>query len=182
MALLAVVLKKRNRRGTESPRKDNVSLKSFFFFLFTLSLGASVIQNRAWAGGDPSDGHSHDHEEEQGTAEIVAVAPNIQLGETSTTAKAGPIRITLITRTSPAVAPVVAPGEVALPPQTAELLQIKTQAVTVAQLPSGIAFTGQIAPDPNGTVRVASVVPGRVTRLSVAQGDTVRQGTSRRCG
>lgn len=41
---------------------------------------------------------------------------------------------------------------------------------------SGIAFNGQIAPNPNGVVRVASVVPGRVTRLFVSVGDNVRQG------
>ncbi|PQV62801.1 RND family efflux transporter, MFP subunit [Abditibacterium utsteinense] len=45
-----------------------------------------------------------------------------------------------------------------------------------APLQTGIAVNGQIAPNPSGVVRVASIVPGRVTRLFVAEGSQVRQG------
>ena len=96
--------------------------------------------------------------------------------ETTSTTTAGNIRITVIARTQAAAPQALGVGEVALTPQTAELLGIETAPVQVGQLATGIAFSGQVAPDPNGTVRVASIVPGRVTRLAVAQGDQVRQG------
>jgi len=48
--------------------------------------------------------------------------------------------------------------------------------VSLTQLATGVPFNGQIAPNPNGVVRVASLVPGRVTRLNVSQGDQVQQG------
>ena len=172
--LLGIALKRRRRPPGATPMAKEVVGSTLALALCVAAIGSPV-----WAGGDPSDGHSHAPDESQEAAPAASTAPvnpNIQLGETTTTAKAGPIRITVTTRTAPAVAQAAAPGEVALPPQTAELLQIKTQPVTVAQLPSGIAFTGQIAANPNGVVRVASIVPGRVTRLAVAQGDTVRQG------
>lgn len=104
------------------------------------------------------------------------VAPNIQLGETTSTVTAGNIRVTMIARTTPAVPKTLAPGEVQLPAQTANLLQIKTATATLSSLSTGVSFSGQIAPNPNGLVRVASLVPGRVTRLTVGQGDTVRAG------
>src|SRR5690606_9546788 len=47
--------------------------------------------------------------------------------------------------------------------------------VSLAPLAVSIPFNGQIAPNPNGVVRVSSIVPGRITRLLVAQGDTVQQ-------
>ena len=167
--LLGIALKRRRRPPSATPKEVVGSA-------LMLALCAGALSSPAWAGGDPSDGHSHAPAESPQAAPAASVNPNIQLGETTTTAKAGPIRITVITRTAPATAQVAAPGEVSLPPQTAQLLQIKTAPVTVAQLPSGIAFTGQIAPNPDGIVRVASVVPGRVTRLTVGQGDVVRQG------
>ena len=137
-------------------------------------LGAAASTRTAWAGGDPSDGHSHAPEPDAPAP--MAAPSNVQPTETTSTTTAGNIRITVIARTLPAAPQTLAPGEVTLPPQTAELLQIKTQPVTVAQLSTGINFSGQIGANPNGTVRVASIVPGRVTRLAVAQGDVVRQG------
>lgn len=53
---------------------------------------------------------------------------------------------------------------------------VRVAPVSLTTQTSGIPFNGQIAPNPNGIVRVASVVPGRVTRLFVSIGDKVRQG------
>ena len=53
---------------------------------------------------------------------------------------------------------------------------ITTQTVALEAQTSGIPFNGQITTTPGGVVRVASAVPGRVTRLFVAPGDTVRRG------
>jgi len=126
----------------------------------------------AWA----HDGEDHGDEEAPPMAAATGAVLNIQPGETTTTTKAGDIQIVLITRTRAAAAKVAAPGEVTLPAQTAELLKIKTAPAQVSQLETGVSFTGQIAPDPNATVRVSSLVPGRVTRLAVAQGDRVSEG------
>jgi cobalt-zinc-cadmium efflux system membrane fusion protein len=60
--------------------------------------------------------------------------------------------------------------------ESAQLAGIQVRPVALSQLATNIPFNGQIAPNPNGVVRVASLVPGRVTRLNVAQGDTVKQG------
>ena len=62
-----------------------------------------------------------------------------------------------------------------LPRETAELL-IETAPVQVTPLATGISINGQIAPNPDGVARVASLVPGRVTRLSASQGDRVTRG------
>ena len=53
---------------------------------------------------------------------------------------------------------------------------ITLQTVALEAQTSGIPFNGQITTTPNGVVRVASVVPGRVTRLFVSPGDRVRRG------
>ena len=60
--------------------------------------------------------------------------------------------------------------------ESARLAGIVVRPVSVASLQTGVPFNGQIAPDPNGIARVASLVPGRVTRLNVSQGDRVSQG------
>lgn len=174
--VLVIALRRRNRPQPPTAPQGDAGLITLVLAL-CLGLGAASLPliTPVWAGGDPSDGHSHGPAEVS-PAPVGAVIPNIQLGEITTTAKAGPVRITVITRTRQATPQVAGPNEVTLPPQTAQLLQIKTQPVTLAQLTTGIAFSGQIGPDPNGTVRVASIVPGRVTRLAVSQGDTVRQG------
>lgn len=57
----------------------------------------------------------------------------------------------------------------------------KTAGITLTTVNAGLAaggvpFTGEIAPDPNGVVRVSSLVPGRVVSLFVVPGDRVRQG------
>lgn len=168
LVLIALFLLIRNllaRRKTP-PRAP----ESGIALLLLLTLFGAAASTRVWAHGD------HDHGDEEPVTAVATVSPNIQTGETSVTTKAGPIGITLITRTQIAEAQVLAPGEVVLPQETAQLLQIKTQPVEVAQLATGITFNGQVAPNPDGVVRVASIVPGRVTRLNVAQGDTVQQG------
>lgn len=71
----------------------------------------------------------------------------------------------------------VAPSDaVTFNEKSAQLAGIQVRPVALSSLATGIPFNGQIAPNPNGVVRVASLVPGRVTRLNVAQGDRVRQG------
>ena len=60
--------------------------------------------------------------------------------------------------------------------KSARLAGLKVSPVAVSQLATGVPFNGQIAPDPNGIARVASLVPGRVTILNVSQGDRVSQG------
>ncbi len=140
-------------------------------------LALSLVTARAFAGGDASDGHSHGPGEK--TKEVAAPpagSPAIQVGEVSSTSKAGPLRIVLTARTRIATPQTLPPGQVQLPSETAALLDIKTAPATVTTVTGGIAFNGQIAPAPDAVVRVASVVPGRVVRLSVRQGDNVRQG------
>ncbi len=60
--------------------------------------------------------------------------------------------------------------------ESARLAGLQVRAVTISQLATGVPFNGQIATDPNGVARVASLVPGRITRLNVSQGDRVTQG------
>ena len=60
--------------------------------------------------------------------------------------------------------------------ESARLAGIVVRPVSVSSLQTGVPFNGQIASDPNGVARVASLVPGRVTRLNVSQGDRVTQG------
>ena len=60
--------------------------------------------------------------------------------------------------------------------ESARLAGIVVRPVSVSSLQTGVPFNGQIASDPNGIARVASLVPGRVTRLNVSQGDRVTQG------
>lgn len=60
--------------------------------------------------------------------------------------------------------------------QSEKLAGIKIGVASFTQLATSIPVNGQIAANPNGIVRVASVVPGRVTQLMVSQGDTVQAG------
>jgi RND family efflux transporter MFP subunit len=170
LVALLVLLRKLLARRKTPPRAP----ESGIALLLLLALLGAAASTRVWAHG------GEDHGEEEPTpaaaTNAATASPNIQTGESSVTAKADNIGITLVIRTQIAAPETLAPGEVALPPQTAQLLQIKTQPVQVAQLATGITFNGQIAPNPNGVVRVASIVPGRVTRLNAAQGDTVKQG------
>jgi cobalt-zinc-cadmium efflux system membrane fusion protein len=69
-----------------------------------------------------------------------------------------------------------APSTVEFDDESARLAGIEVRPVALSQLATNVPFNGQIAPNPNGVVRVASLVPGRVTRLNVAQGDRVQQG------
>ena len=190
LSLLFVVVRKLLSRRRKTPpgapgqgepkqhARENITLA-----VLLLALLSGGVAARVWAHG----GEDHGEEEATGAA---APAPGSSssgangsgvgvAAETTSTTTAGNIRITVIARTTgsePAAPQVLGPGEVSLPPQTVELLGIKTAPVQVSRLSTGIAFSGQVAPDPNGTVRVASIVPGRVTRLDVAQGDVVRAG------
>ena len=170
LALLFWFFKRRS--GSRAKPSATRAPETVTTFVLLLALAAIAASNRAWAHG----GEDHGDEAAVAAPNADAGAPVIALGESSATTKAENIRITLIARTQPAAPQVLAPGEVALPPATAQLLQLKTQPVTMAQLATGITFSGQVAASPNGTVRVASIVPGRVTRLNVAQGDRVQQG------
>ena len=169
--LLLAFIKWRRRR--KSPPSAPIVAATILFAL--LIGGMRVLPVRA--GGDPSDGHSHAPEEPAATVAVGTNAgPAVAPGEVTVKTKAGNFGITLTARTTLATTQALAPGQVRLPEETAKLLQIKTQPVGVAQLSTGINFSGQIAPNPNSIVRVASIVPGRVTKLLVAQGDTVKPG------
>ncbi len=167
LALLAIALIWRAMRRNSRPPTAAQTLSALLLLALT---GAALSTQRATAH------EGEDHGEEPAPVAASTTTPNIQTGQTSTTTKAGNIRITLVARTQIAARESLAPGEVQLPAQTAKLLQIKTQPVQVAQLSTGIDFNGQIAPNPNSIVRVASIVPGRVTKLLVSQGDSVQQG------
>ena len=205
LSLLFVVVRKLLSRRRKTPpgaggegeskqhARENITLA-----VLLLALLCGGVAARAWAHG----GEDHGAEEEATGAAAPAPGSSASstsasssstsssssgangsgagvAAETTSTSTAGNIRITVIARTTgsePGAPQVLGPGEVSLPPQTVELLNIKTAPVRVSQLATGIAFSGQIAPDPNGTVRVASIVPGRVTRLGVAQGDVVKAG------
>ena len=153
------------KSSTPAPETVTVALLCLAFGGLTLAAG------RAFAHGGVDD----EKPDSAAVAPSVA-APAIQTGQTSATTTSGSVRVTLVARTSIAPPDVLAPGEVKLPDQTAQLLGIKTAAVNIAQLATGIAINGQIAPNQGALVRVASLVPGRVTRLSVKQGDRVTRG------
>ena len=135
-------------------------------------VGSIVTSAPAWAHGGVDD----EKPEPTAAANAPAAEPNIQPGQITTTATSGSVRVTLVARTNLAPPDVLLPGEVKLPDQTAQLLGLKTAPVSVAQIPTGISINGQIAANQGGVVRVASIVPGRVTRLSVKQGDQVTRG------
>jgi hypothetical protein len=46
-------------KGTGPQNLNKAGRRSSFFLLLVLCLCASVLQNKAWAGGDASDGHTH---------------------------------------------------------------------------------------------------------------------------
>ncbi|MBW3634988.1 MAG: efflux RND transporter periplasmic adaptor subunit [Armatimonadetes bacterium] len=145
--------------------------------LLVLALGASLwTAIPARAHGD----EDHSAEAEKPAASVAAkstgVQSNIALGEITSSVDAGSIRIVLNATTKAVESQALQPGQVRLPTETADLLNIETEPVKVAQLATGISINGQIAPNPEGVVRVASLVPGRVTRLNVKQGDRVTQG------
>jgi len=175
LALAALLISLFKRRGGRRPKQGVMHTPETVTTALLLLALIGGMSTHARAHGGVDDEKPEPPAGAAGASDATAM-PNIQTGETSTTTTAGSVRITLIARTKTAAPETIAPGEVALPPQTAELLQIKTQPVQVGQLATGITFSGQITPNPNGTVRVASIVPGRVTRLAVAQGDRVQQG------
>jgi len=67
-------------------------------------------------------------------------------------------------------------GEIKFEEDAAQTAGVRVAPVTLVAQTSGIPFNGQIAPDPNGVVRVSSLVPGRVASLNVSVGDRVRRG------
>ncbi|MDW8208904.1 MAG: efflux RND transporter periplasmic adaptor subunit [Chloroherpetonaceae bacterium] len=77
----------------------------------------------------------------------------------------------------PSVAEAEGPEErVVLDPESLTLADLKIEAPVVRPMRSLRKVTGQIVPDPSGLVRVTSRVEGRVIRLLVAPGDSVRAG------
>ncbi len=68
------------------------------------------------------------------------------------------------------------PASIDFDTKSLKLAGIALSPARLTPLQTGIAVNGQIAPNPGGVVRVASVVPGRVTQLLVAEGSQVRQG------
>lgn len=171
LLVLMLLISRIIRRGGRNKPPQGTASEVMLTLLCLALAGASVPF--AWAHGGVDD---EKPEPAAAGTTVVAATPNIAPGQTSTTTTAGSVRITLIARTRVAAPETLAPGEVQLPAQTAQLLQIKTEPATVRQLATGINFSGQIAANPNGIVRVSSIVPGRVTRLMVAQGGAVRQG------
>ena len=180
-ALVRIVSARRKTPpGAPDVKSRAPDVSAALLLLALLPMAASTRYARAHGGEDHGDEEPAatvpSNKAPSGLAQSDEAPSSIRSGETTTTSRAGNFRITLTTRTRAAAPQLLAPGEVTLPPQTARLLQIKTQMVQVSRLASGITFSGQIAPNPNGVARVASVVPGRVTRLLAAQGDRVRQG------
>ena len=192
--LASVVMKRRRGRGSGTPNSgtitdsgsgENPSLSkpvetmakaTVTTALLLVAIGASLWATpKVWAHGD--EDHSADAEKPAAPAasESGAKSP-IALGEVTSSVDAGPIRIVLSATTKALASTALQPGQVRLPLETADLLGIETEAVKVAQLSTGVAINGQIAPNPNGVVRVASLVPGRVTQLNVQQGDRVSRG------
>ncbi len=192
LALVASFLMKR-RRGRdlntpnaghstgENSHENSVSLQkpaeTVTMSLVLFALGASLwsaLPARAHGDEDHSAGATA---APAGAATVTSAAKsNIALGQVSSTATAGSIRIVLNATTTAVASTALQPGQVRLPQETADLLSIETEPVKVAQLSTGIAINGQIAANPNGIVRVASLVPGRVTTLNVKQGDRVTRG------
>ncbi len=161
----------RRRRGSGTPTSGISVDKSAQTVAVLLLVGASLwAAPRVWAHGD------EDHSAESASVAAPAAQSAIAVGEISNTVDAGPIRIVLKATTKALASTILQPGQVRLPTETADLLNIQTEAVKVAQLATGVAINGQIAPNPDALVRVASIVPGRVTRLDVKQGDRVRRG------
>ena len=178
LATLAFLLNKRRKvrpkPGSGQTKQTTSAPESVTVALLCLALGGLTLgAGRALAHGGVDD-EKPDPAAAPSTA--AAAAPAIQTGQTSATATSGSVRVTVIARTSIAPPDVLAPGEVKLPDETAKLLQIQTAPVDVAQLATGISINGQIAPNQGALVRVASLVPGRVTRLNVKQGDRVSAG------
>lgn len=149
-----------------------------------LLLTTSLLSPRLLIAGE---GHMHGPNGEHLTTESSPSASEepalrsgsavIQIGEVTAISKAGSIELALLARTKPVSTTAVSrPGEVRLAPQTAAMLDIKVEPVRVASLATGTAFNGRIAPEPDSQVRVTSLVPGRITRLLVRQGDAVSQG------
>jgi len=170
LATLAFVLNKRRgvrpKSGSGQTKQTTPAPETVTVALLCLALGGLTLgAGRAFAHGGKPD-----------PAAAAGAAPSIALGQSSATVTARSVHVTLIARTSMATPDVLAPGEVKLPDQTAQLLKIKTAPVSVAQLTTSISINGQIAPNQSGVVRVASLVPGRVTRLNAKQGDRVSAG------
>jgi len=60
--------------------------------------------------------------------------------------------------------------------ESAELAGIKLIEARLNKLASGVAFNGQITAAPNAVAQISSLVPGRVTKLLVGEGDVVKAG------
>ncbi len=186
--LAAFWLKRRRRRGSGTPtsgtptgggsNQETVSLhkpaETATAALLLLTLGASL-----WSALPVRAHGDEDHSQEPAPSAPSAApnaASNLALGEVTSRVDAGSIRIVLNATTRAVESTALRPGQVRLPRETAQFLNIATAPVRVEQLASGIAVSGTIAPNPNGVARVSSLVPGRVTRLNVQQGQRVARG------
>ncbi len=111
-------------------------------------------------------------------AVLFALALAFFLGRRSTPS-APPVTLSETTQSVASPGEPQADGEsqlIKFSPQSLQLAGLKVAPVRVSPQTSGIPFNGQIEAAPNNVVRVASVVPGRVTRLLVNVGASVRAG------
>lgn len=59
---------------------------------------------------------------------------------------------------------------------SSKLAGIKVTEATLRKMATGITFNGQITAAPNATAQISSLVPGKVSKVLVAQGDHVKAG------
>ena len=68
------------------------------------------------------------------------------------------------------------PTKVKLAPDVERAARIKTAAAVLDSLPSTVDLTGEIAPDPDRSARLAARVPGRIIDVRAKEGDRVKAG------
>ncbi len=68
------------------------------------------------------------------------------------------------------------PDLITLPAAAAETIGLETAVAAARPLAGGLSTTGQVRPNPNGTVTVNSRVAGRVLRISVTPGQEISRG------
>jgi membrane fusion protein, heavy metal efflux system len=68
------------------------------------------------------------------------------------------------------------PDTVILGPTAAKTIGLETAVATSRPVAGGLSTTGQVRPNPNGTVRVNSRVAGRVVRVNVTPGQEIPRG------
>lgn len=70
------------------------------------------------------------------------------------------------------------PDIVTLAPAAAKTIGLETAPATPRSLAGGLSTTGQVRPNPNGTVTVNSRVAGRVVRVNVTPGQEIARGAA----